>query len=411
MLLCKIENYGFLRESQTFVGVLISILTLCILMESKDNSNIIKRLIEYATNRRIKKIDSLIKFHSEPQDVSTKEKDNTRREAYKDRGCLSSFLRYAEKSDKLLAEKKFVEEGVYLQSMATVEQLCVITIDESDKQRVNQLTGNLSKRYLPAMASFYSLLYGLIIFLCDEIAILWGACTKDFIVSFTVGITSLSLAFWLVLWISFLFTNRLNGYSGEEEKGDSYLRRFTVLVDPEKFWRFILTIMLLFACSLCISAFAPTPAGQRTIIYVIGVLLPVLVLCINMLHNAKGVYGRSYETVAMHLLGFSILCFLWTAIIFICDYVRPEIWQIKIGYTLNEEKILRFATEVFILLNGLVLPYAVPVYAVRRIGTDINSIASRKIKGVLKKHKLLNKEIHKYVKKIPSEDLRMAFNQ
>lgn len=411
MLLCEIENYGFLRESQTFVGVLISILTLCILMESKDNSNIIKRLIEYATDRRIKKIDSLIKFHSEPQDISTKEKDNTRREAYKDRGCLSSFLRHSEKSDKLLAEKKFVEEGVYLQSMATVEQLCVITIDESDRQRVNQLTGNLSKRYLPAMASFYSLLYGLIIFLCDEISILWGACTKDFIVSFTAGITSLSLAFWFVLWISFLFTNRLNGYSGEEEKGDSYLRRFTVLVDPEKFWRFILTIMLLFACSLCISAFAPTPAGQRTIIYVIGVLLPVLVLCINMLHNAKGVYGRSYETVAMHLLGFSILCFLWTAIIFICDYMRPEIWQIKIGYTLNEEKILRFATEVFILLNGLVLPYAVPVYAVRRIGTDINSIASRKIKGVLKKHKQLNKEIHKYVKKIPSEDLRMAFNQ
>ena len=91
--------------------------------------------------------------------------------------------------------------------------------------------------------------------------------------------------------------------------------------------------------------------------------------------------------------------------------MRPEIWQIKFGYTLNEEKILRFATEVFILLNGLVLPYAVPVYAVRRIGTDINSIASRKIKGVLKKHKLLNKEIHKYVKKIPSEDLKMAFNQ
>ena len=257
MLLCEIENYGFLRESQTFVGVLISILTLCILMESKDNSNIIKRLIEYATDRRIKKIDSLIKFHSEPQDISTKEKDNTRREAYKDRGCLSSFLRHSEKSDKLLAEKKFVEEGVYLQSMATVEQLCVITIDESDRQRVNQLTGNLSKRYLPAMASFYSLLYGLIIFLCDEISILWGACTKDFIVSFTAGITSLSLAFWFVLWISFLFTNRLNGYSGEEEKGDSYLRRFTVLVDPEKFWRFILTIMLLFAC------FCAYPRGPK----------------------------------------------------------------------------------------------------------------------------------------------------
>lgn len=411
MLLCEIENYGFLRESQTFVGVLISILTLCILMESKDNSNIIKRLIKYATDRRIKRINSLIKFHSEPQDVSAKENDNTRREAYKDRGCLSSFLRYAEKSDKLLAEKKFVEEGVYLQSMATVEQLCVITIDESDRQRVKQLTGNLSKRYLPAMASFYSLLYGLIIFLCDEIAILWGARTKDFIVSFTAGITSLSIAFWLVLWIAFLFTNRLNGYSGEGDRNDTYLKRFAFLVDPGKFWRFILTGMLLFVTSIFISAFAPAAAGQRTIVYVIGVFLPVSALCISMLGNAKGVYGRSHESVAMHLMGFTLLCLLWTAIIFICDYTRPDTWQIKIGYTLNEEKILRFVSEIFILLNGLVLPYAVPVYAVRRIGTDINSIASRKIKGVLKKHKLLNKEIHKYVKKIPSEDLKMAFKQ
>lgn len=273
----------------------------------------------------------------------------------------------------------------------------------------------------PGMASFYCLLFGLMIFIIDEV-IIYFPKTIDYAISFILLVTLLSYTLWIMLWLRFRIDfkiPRLNAKRQRNFKLQSIRRKITsyirsIFKKPQKkkapkrnfkFWVLLLIYLGYFAIILLGSRLITGQQWQYTVIYVTGMALPVLIFGIIMSFCTKDEILPTYENMGIHLCEFSMLAICSLALIYgsVAIGYLPE--TILIPWDQGDLILLKFAVDIFLLVNGLIFAYAIPVWLMGRVPKYIRSVATNRIKGPAKERHQLEKRLFRLIEEIEPEDL------
>lgn len=414
MILCDTLNPGFLQESQTFVGVLISILVLCILIEGKDQSNILKRLIEYAIKRREGKIEETVKLYSGHVPLSsiknTKRgtKSKKERDSSLNRICLNHYLKESGNQSPEGTEKIY-EEGVDLQAKISLETFDILLLGSEDEKEIKGFTSKVKDSSIPGMASFFCILFGLLMYVCDELLILWGDTIWNVVFSLITGMTYISYAYWIIIWTRYIRNNRISnlglghhdstpGINGYNDNINTFLGRLSST-------RMLLIIAIVFfVLAYVLSVFISSPTLKKWVVFGGGIALPFLLIALLMIWRTDKGYPESHENILRHFGYFIMLCLLWSSAILVSDKYTC-IQGISMDYSQTFENIIRFLAESFLLLNGLIAAYYIPIKLVKRIPADLIHYAEGKADPFLKERERLDAEISKFVDKLYKEGL------
>ena len=168
----------FLGGSQTFIGILASLIVLCVIL---DKSNFIHSILDEIGKRideEIKSLDKAVGF-----DVINDVPAN---------------------SDYKLLQRYINELRVEAKTRPECKQLLISAM---------------------AIAPFYALLFCLTGFICDEIVV-GVAGTSDFVVSFLTIFVAFSGIFWLMMWKIFFRDIRIETEEGSSQKTKVFVSRW-----------------------------------------------------------------------------------------------------------------------------------------------------------------------------------------
>lgn len=414
-MLLSVESFGFLKESQTFIGVMISILVLCILMENKDDNNILKRLIDYSASKKVQEIQKLLEKYSKKVNISKEiEKDKDKRKASKDKLCLERIILNLNKPDLTEDENKISEDATDLNSEVAIERLEVTIFSEADKQKVDNTTQEVKGNPLPGLASFFCVLYGIFLFVCDEILLLTENKFHDFIISIIVILTTAGCLYWLISWFKYILKHNINS-KREIEKGNckcltkikEFIQRLIIrLCSDYHIKRIILSFAILSIISLFLAYGIAINISNSLVscivFYAIGIGIPVMALLYTH-HILKFEYAASHGTITNHFSYILIYALIITSILFIVDGISNI--NVLLPITNTSERILRTGCDIFILGNGLLLAYLFPYMCIKRIHTTLKKKVGKTRKNAQKSHRDLNKRIHNFIERIPSDYL------
>ena len=180
-----------LGYSQTFMGVLTSLLVLCIII---NNSNFIHEILGKIGDKIDKEIESL----DHTINIEAAYYKLTKKASYKLLQCFIDTPHEKERRGELYSQALQLDmklkasfdnfKSEYSPKFIRPARALIQTVKDSREQVISPL---------------YALLYCLIVFICDEI--LYNLPTAgNFIVTFLSIFTILSFVLWTILWYSFI---------------------------------------------------------------------------------------------------------------------------------------------------------------------------------------------------------------
>lgn len=334
------QNFiNLLGSSQTFVGVLLTLNVLCIFLD-KENNFILNLL--NAQNRRL--VSKLVKLE---KSIISEIRNFQNSEEYKTVNSIASNKSDYQESVSDKAQKLNYKTYVTIFNYQSHVSESYSPIEKIEKYREQVL------------APIYSLAFGLVIFVLDEI----GRFVKspDNIFIFTIFVfTIVSITYWITIWGTFI-----NHSSKEHEEGEA--PTWWTRLDNKTGVIFGSIVKYIVSGSLCILAirFLPWHLMNQYGVVIMSVgsfLLPITIIGgLRMwVCNIKGYY--SY----MHVLGHMVAIAVYAVIIGILfDIVFPlSLDNLDI---LVNVKWLRLVISCFLLLNGVLLPFLLPYYRCSRI--------------------------------------------
>lgn len=336
----------FLGSSQTFFGVLASLLVLCLVL---DKSNFLYNIldeIQVRINEEIEKLNTAI----DSIDFNVVDKILKKRSDYK---LLGRYIQ--ELKTKTQADPSFIPQ--------LNEALC---LDMKIRTTFGQLKSKYSGEFLkPAkdlmddihkakeqiIAPLYALLCCLIIFICDEL--LAGKpefC--DFIVTFLTVFFSISVLFWIMIWKTFFRDIRIEDNSQTTKPKQDYIMKFMR-------WKYVLVVCPLFyGLCLYLSSFIPFAELKWGVAFGIGLFLPVGIIAYLKVrsHHEFGVY--TYEFGFNHFIG---LLFFSLLIATVTEGLCAWIDMCSATCLLYQDvSAIKMAMLSMILLSGLLFPFLMP---------------------------------------------------
>lgn len=344
----------FLGESQTFIGVLASLIVLCVLL---DTGNFIHRILDEIKERikeEIDKLDNATGFDS-IDEVSyesdykllvrhikeLKSKEDSGSISYSEKEALSKAVNMELTLNMKFASLKAKASGSFLQP-------------------ARNLLNEISLSREQVLAPCYALLSCLIVFFCDEIIVEFSQMS-DFIVSFLIFFCVFSFIFWFTVWTLFLkgiqFVNALQSEE-QQHNGNLVLKYFN--------WKITLLVFPIFYI-LCLlgSAFINIVWIHRLIAFVVGIIIPVLAMAFIKSKNHKrfGVY--TYEFCFQHFLGLSIMALFFALITVLACYISISTRNICFSY--QNLFALKVFFQILIFFLGLVCPFIIPYYGLKKV--------------------------------------------
>jgi len=324
---------GFLGDSATFLGVLLTLNVLCVFYNPSGNF-ILGTLI-------------------------------SQKDRFKKR--LSRLQR------QLLEKKKaFMESDDYL----TVKQIAdsdnqsaqdAFALQFRSSQTINGFSIDISSYYGKMEqveksneqfnAPLFSLFFGLIVFICDELITFRLSWMPEIVFTLYI-LTALAIIYWSLMWGSFIF--RQSAPSSDPEE--------LLLLDERLGICFGSLLKYILCCGLYYVALKYWidgdagcrlyPAMEATVTSCVMLVAAVGMITVIGLFRfiycrVKGKYSSAH--VLGHLLGFSVFAMLIAIITASCG--NPKL--IHAGFFDNEH-VLKFAIVLFVLINGVLAPFICP---------------------------------------------------
>lgn len=323
-----------LGDTQTFIGVILTLNVLCIFLD--ENNNFIMRLLSGQTKRLIA---LLAEFEQRISDCVRQFKES------------ETYIRVANLASNTAPVSKGIKEKAQMLNYATTVNVFGYQTDISESYSPLDSV----KRYIEqVLAPVYCLCYGIIIFLLDEIGRFLPADSDLFIFAISISLI-LSAIYWASIWATFM----IHSASPHDRKEK---RQFWIWMD-EKIGILVGALLKLILCGIVYYAalrLLPwssfNPFG-KVLMSIMSFSLPIFIIGIIRTHcsNVKGFY--SYAHCLGHLGAILIYALIIAAIY---QWVKPMVYE-DLGF-LIDRKILAFLIALFLLFNGILFPFLFPMW-------------------------------------------------
>ena len=367
----------FLGYSQTFIGVLTSLVVLCIL----DSGNFIHGILGKIGDR----IDEEIKSLDKSLDLKSKIEGQSN---YK---LFQLFIRTSE--NKKLKMSALELDMTLNASFNKYKSYFTPQFIKPASSLVDKIKN--SKEQL--IAPLYVLLYCVVIFVCDEMV-----CAKlvaeDFIVTFLTIFTSFSFVFWGILWYVFVRNIKIVPEDGKEEKTKSCFEKW---ICKHATWG--KTILLLLICSLVslCPSLMQLDKSLNLFCFLFGLILYLLVIAIITFCRVRSheLFGHYLYVFSLkHFIGIFSLSLFLSGVLFVYSSCCNEIEDFYFTYTSFVN--IKFFIIAFIIINGLSLPFLMPYKGFNSILNIVQREAHNEELKFEKKIEEINKTLEDFCKKI-----------
>lgn len=359
MCLCT-EPMTFLATSQTFLGVLVTLLVLCLFYDSRTSkpnttddadteyngggNNFLSRIIHdeiLLINSRLLRMSQSIKKRIDDM-TSTG-----------DLKIISDWM-FANSFNAPDGDKQYVQEVFDFQKRANRLQSDILSDQYGTLKRIE-----LSNEQF--RASLFTLVYGIVVFCVDELYAFIPEI-RDGLNLFVFSLTLLSALYWIGVWTKAMKANpdKNDNHSDNCNAGnpDWFIRK------QRKYGASVFGILLLF-CILCITAVFVV-SGNRilshngvsisnnsyAICFLSVSITAIAIIAIWRLSKCSMVGNYSYSHVLGHFCAI-MLYSIFASILISRFWGSGQEWWCATGN-------LRESTVAFVLLNGLILPFALP---------------------------------------------------
>ena len=290
----------FLGYSQTFIGVLASLLVLCIVL---DKSNFIFNILN--------NIKEQIK-----NEIAELDRDT----GFNNIDDISSGFGYTYLEEYIVNLKNKIQGGGDEEDKTLLENALAMEI--KIRTAFNQLKSRKSIEVLkPAdeliqsigcaneqiIAPLYALFCCIIVFMCDELVVYFPT-TCDYIVTFLSIFFLTSIIFWLLVWYNFLQNIQFRKISTKQDT-KSRLKNLHI----NWIW---LALGCVVISSLCwyISVYISMMWLKCLLVIGLGIIFPIMLVAIIKFLNHYESKSFSYVTCIKHFLMFAFLSLLLTGV-------------------------------------------------------------------------------------------------
>lgn len=352
---------GLLGYSQTFIGVLTSLVVLCIL----DSGNFIHGILEKIGERIKNEIASL-------DQILTIDKNVHFKEQLKGEATYKLFDRFIKKPSEWEGEGKDVD-ALRMEALK-LEMNLKATFSENKStcspnliMPAHTVIEKIMQSNEKMIAPLYVLLYCLVAFLCDEI-VYWNYEYADFVVTFLSLFTMLSFAFWLILWCSFLCDVKLEPELVVENENTNTRKEEAMKewICKHAKWKisFIGIIAFFILCTLC-SSLINILFLKQICVFIVGIFSVIMLIayCRVKSHVSLGQY--LYVFSLKHFSCLFFLALLMAIIIKFSVSLNQDFSQILFVY--KDFMTIKMAVIAFIIINGLLFPFILPCFSFYKI--------------------------------------------
>lgn len=359
ILECETQFFNILGSTQTFIGVLLTLNVLCLFLDK--NNNFIFSLLEDQNQRFVKRL------------IECQSKIQSEIDAFQDSSDYKDFQKILHSLTKLPMAVAF--KAQMLGFNVTVNILNYST----------DITGSYSpldkiqKYREQVLAPVFSLGFGLIVFVLDEIGRFIPKDAHLFVLAI-YAFLFVAILYWWIIWSVFI------NHSARSHEEDEIRSNWVHKVDRKLgIWKGAVVKYIL--CGILywvLLKFLPwhwMNANGKVIFSIFAMILPISIFgSIRMWAcRVKGEY--SY----MHVLGHLCAMLAYAAMIGgIYQFVLPMDYE-AISWLVNT-KVLSLLISIFLLINGILLPFLCPYYRCTSIYADKN-------KEIQKSHDDIKKQI------------------
>ena len=381
-------QHGLLGESKTFVGVLLSILVICIICRSQipgrkqndkneekdddrteggEETNPLQMLLNFSIIIPLDRLKESLGKLKKP--ITNKFKN-----------FESSNLSFCAITKLLQLELTEVRDLKYQRKAATLNARILSKANESmvtsgeQIQNLERRVSHIPRQRLSILSAFYCLLYGLALFIIDEIIMIFDWQTIP-LLNFLIILTLLSTLFLLVVWICFLYGHSIFDALRENEGNeDEKIKRKKCT----RYWIFGAGLTLIFIVSLFLANIVHDALWERLLVYILGMCLPWVVIIILMIRKLRQKEDYSHKNIAMHFISLSCLSLIYTLGIFLFMHFHATD-SLYVG-EFNETNLrwVRFGVEMFIFTFGIVFSFFIPYLTAKFFNLQINSYVALK---------------------------------
>lgn len=378
----------FLGNSQTFVGVLASLVVLCILDSGNFILGILKKIGE-RIDGKIKRLDKRLDLQGKIGKLKP----------------YQSFQSFIETSKEKEREKKLTDKEDELKKEALALEMNLQATFSAFKSDLTpefiiparSLIKKIKDSREQLIAPLYVLLYSIVVFICDEI-VRAKLVDIDWIVTFLSVFTAFSFVFWGMVWLAFYNGIRIESKATDKKKKRNYFEKWICKNVTWKIAFSILAIYCLFPICSCWLA-KGTEVNWYGIILGLSLFIGTIVsisVCRVRSHKLLGRY--LYMFSLRHFGGLFIVSLLITLTLFFCTSFYREMTDYFIIY---EDCIaIKAAIIAFIIINGLFLPFWMPYVGYNRVFKIVKEASNREASNFKDKVNELNKQLDEFDKKI-----------
>lgn len=323
-----------LGNSQTFVGVLLTLNVLCIFLDR--NNNFIHALLQFSVER--------FKTHLLLLEKNLQKKIND----FKGQAYYGKIKKLANsKSKKVAAEKKKEAQGLYFYME---KNIVGVKVTVSEKILEMESVGDYSEQVLGPL---YCMGFAVILFMLDEICRFFPPTSVYPIFGINV-ITMLSSAYWLMIWITFFVHSKS---IHEKSEADNWILRMDNKIS--KFGTAVVEMILCLVIYWLCLRFLPwnlMNSWGRVVLNIVAFILPITLIGLwrMCLSGNKGYF--SY----LHVLGHLVVIVMYALGITIIFALFQNIQESTETFMFNLDW-MRLLSVTFLLCNGLLLPFIGPL--------------------------------------------------
>lgn len=370
----------FLGYSQTFIGVLASLLVLCIVL---DKSNFIYNILNNIKEQIENEIAEL------DRDTGFNNIDD-----------ISSGLGYTYLEKYIINLKTKIQKGGNEEDKTLLENALAMEI--KIRTAFNQLKSKKSIEVLkPAdellqsvcsaneqiIAPLYALFCCIIVFMCDEL-VGYFPSTCDYVVTFLSIFFLTSIIFWLLVWYNFLQNIQFRKTSTKQDVKS----RFNSL--------HINWIWLALGCvvisSLCwyASVYISTTWLKYLLAIGLGIIFPIIIVAIIKFLNHYDSKSFSYVTCIKHFLMFAFLSLLLTVVMYCITSIFDSASESCLIY--HDLYPIKISILSFILLFGIIFPLVMPFIGYKYIPKYLKLRLGENNKSMQEELKILKSELETF---------------
>lgn len=389
----------FLGGSQTFLGVLATIIILFIIA---NNSNLIREILQ--------EVKKKISYSVEALKINTDLSEILNSPEYK----LILWYQAAKKddeNDELGAETS--KWTAKVNSKRQELQLRYMGVEVNNPGVLKKIED--SKEQL--LAPFYSFIFCLVLFIFDELLKAYSVACNDILLTFLSLFIIESYVFWAIVWMNFIRLMRHDiGEMNSSSKGATrikavvakmvkfrewYFRRYIMDEDGKPRERRLMFVrpLLLVAIVLCMLLYSSLIGPiSPVLIVLLGVVFPLVVMGSLRLWAYECERKFTYVFLCGHVITLSLLALLLTVLFVYVSQWLGVYDNVMMEYSKMWMKISSF---FFVGLNGIVLPFYLPYYCYNKY----YRMAKKKVKDSKKDEKrevdALMNDIKSFAAKLP----------